>query len=227
MGRFLVFILLLSYTLPTIGQIKPDSSYTYVDTMSQHKVSTKEGYYMGDTKFKVELYKLKKGYVLISKETDSLDYLLIQFGKTLTKIDSEDHHLVTRWLEKDGANYFVIYSRVYGSGCHPMLFDFFNKESKSKMFSVYGDELYKDTLRGLYVFDQDIYHYRKKERHRFIIYDLKANKYESFKEPTDNPEIDGCIDWGVVKLSSSELKITYKNVKGKEKALVYKRLNKQ
>ncbi len=194
-----VLILILScFTIAAFGQKATSDKYKY-------GVNRGGDYFIS----------MKNGDTLICKDADTAPAtVLLKHGETLKKLHSFFN--IWNWLEMDGDNYFMIGSGGRGSGSPEAIY-VFRKNSGDSVFFTFGFPIYSDTLKSIIVFDD-----KDKNIGFFTLYNLNTNKYELYKEPTDNPCIC-CECWDEVNVTNTKLKITYKDLAEKTKTIEYTR----
>jgi hypothetical protein len=191
MKTFLLLIFSISFTISISAQDHAEPKHKSINTVT-----------------------LKKGYILVLKETDTMDYAWLKHGKEKIGLYTSSHDLLFIGLEMDGSNYFMMGAGGHGSG-NPLYLDVFRKDSGTKVFSTEGFILFQDTLKSIIVFDDG-----NKNNGYFTLYNLNTNKYELYKEPADNP----CFSyhcWDSVSVTYSTLKVLYHDTANKARTVEY------
>lgn len=202
------------------GKLKSEVAYSTLGEKGLAKEYYESGETIGQDSLENSYDNLKKGYKLIFKETDSMDYVLLQHDKQEIELDSYNHKLLNTGLEIDGENYFMISQNSYGAGV-PRYLDVYEKKSENKVFSTTeAFILYEDTLNSIIVFDD-----QSKNKGFFTLYKLNTNTYELYKKPTDNP-CNSYDCWDSVVVTNKTLKVFYKDTVEKARTVEYSRKQK-
>lgn len=157
--------------------------------------------------------KLKNGYTLVYKATDTANLVLVERNGISNEAGEEqaDPKMpldVLGYLYADFENTFALVTHLADS---PLKVTIYDKKTGGMLY--YGNTpFYLDTLRGIMMYEGA---YGKAGT--LILYDAQKNKIEIYSAPSNTPCFCCCC-WKAIKVTAREIEIEYINKK-KEKAV--------
>ncbi|HXB12803.1 MAG TPA: hypothetical protein VNZ45_12505 [Bacteroidia bacterium] len=166
----------------------------------------------------VKTFKLKNGYRLVYKATDTANIVLVEKGKESNNVGEQqaDPKMpleVLGYLYADFENTFALATHIDADPIKIVVFD-----KKTGGMLIYGKSpFYLDTIKGILMYEGA---YGKAGK--LVLYDSRTGKSELFQAPNDTPCFCCCC-WKTVELTDKELKIEYMNMKNEKTIKIYAR----
>ncbi len=166
----------------------------------------------------LKVFKLKNGYRLVYKATDTANIVLVEKGKESNNVGEQqaDPKMpleVLGYLYADFDNTFALATHIDADPIKIVVFD-----KKTGGMLIYGKSpFYLDTIKGILMYEGA---YGKAGK--LVLYDSRTGKSELFQAPNDTPCFCCCC-WKTVELTDKELKIEYMNMKNEKIVKTYER----